>query len=352
MEFRKSLARLATSLEENPNQDIEDIQEFILNAPQDELRNHYRQVSHLCHFLTETLIRTHRSVAGINLISNTIARIQYSKNQLTSIHADLCLLCLDAKCVNPALEFLDIDYSEIRKLDDKEDYARQVMLFYYYGGLIYAATKQFDKASFFFEVVLTIPANLINPVMQETFKKQMLMSLLITGRVPDNLLPRYISPCITMLRKSTPVPYMKLAQEYPSLNHDAIAKVVRNGANIFERDENSGLIGQCLTQVFRRKIKRLTKTFLTLALRDVAEHVGLQTEQQAEEYILNMIDDGEIFATINQKDGMVVFQDNPETYESVNVFKKLQEEMSVCTSLTEILKKLEIDTDVDKRFGL
>ena len=40
------------------------------------------------------------------------------------------------------------------------------------------------------------------------------------------------------------------------------------------------------------------------------------------------IEDGEIYATINQKDGMVRFHDNPEMYNNVAMLMKLDSEVS------------------------
>lgn len=348
MEFESALQRLTSTLTENPQHDIEDVQEFIMDASADNIRSSPKQLTNLCHVLTEALIKTKRSVAGINLMIETVGKFQDHRTQLTPIHSDLLLLCLDSKCLNPALKFLEIDYTDIKKFkDDKDEDVRQFLLFHYYGGLIYTAIKEFERATFFFEIVLTIPANVMNQIMQETYKKLMILTLLTCGKIPENFLPRYTSSCVTRHRKVVGSYYTKFAHEFPSLNYEKLRKLVNNGTSTFERDENMGLIKQCLTQVHKRNIQRLTKTFLTLALRDVAEHVGLASEKEAEQYILNMIDDGEIFATINQKDGMVIFQDNPENYESMAVFQKMQEDLSVCTSLIEILRKLDIETKVE-----
>lgn len=345
MALEGNLSRLIKTIEEDPGHDIEEIHEMIMDCSATELRGQIKLFTKLCHVLTEALIKTSRSVGGINLLSMAILKFQSRTSQLTPIHADLCLLCLDSKCLKPALKLLEIEYTDIRKLNtDKEEDVKQYLLFYYYGGLIYTALKDFEKASFYFEVVLTIPASHMSPIMQETYKKQIILSLLISGRVSDNLLPKYTSPCVFRQRKQVAQPYLKLANEYSSLNYESIQQVIRENAELYEKDENMGLINQCLTQVHKRNIQRLTKTFLTLALKDVADHVGLASEREAETYIVNMIGDGEIFATINQKDGMVVFHDNPENYESVTVFQKLQENMSTSMALIETLKKLHVDT--------
>lgn len=50
---------------------------------------------------------------GIELLKRAIAKIQSNESQLTSIHADLCQLCLLAKCFKPALPYLDTDITSI-----------------------------------------------------------------------------------------------------------------------------------------------------------------------------------------------------------------------------------------------
>ena len=53
----------------------------------------------------------------------------------------------------------------------------------------------------------------------------------------------------------------------------------------------------------KTSIKRLTKTFLTLSLGDVASRVGLDSPQAAEVQLVSMIEEGSIFARISQRDG-------------------------------------------------
>lgn len=53
------------------------------------------------------------------------------------------------------------------------------------------------------------------------------------------------------------------------------------------------------------------------------------------------IKSGEVYATINQKDGMVVFKDNPEKYDSADRFLKIQEDMNSVMELNKRIKKME-----------
>lgn len=55
------------------------------------------------------------------------------------------------------------------------------------------------------------------------------------------------------------------------------------------RDGNSGLSKQVLVSLRKKNIQRLTKTFLTLSLADVASRVQLPSPRDAEKAILNMV---------------------------------------------------------------
>nr|CAD1842150.1 unnamed protein product [Ananas comosus var. bracteatus] len=81
------------------------------------------------------------------------------------------------------------------------------------------------------------------------------------------------------------------------------------------KDNNLGLVKQVLSSLYKRNIQRLTQTYLTLSLQDIANAVQLKTPKEAEMHVLRMVD-GEIFATINQKDGMVSFYEDLEQYKT------------------------------------
>ena len=60
----------------------------------------------------------------------------------------------------------------------------------------------------------------------------------------------------------------------------------------------------------KRNVQRLTQTYLTLSLTDIAAAVHLQGgAAEAERIVVRMIEDGEIFASVSQRDGMVSFHE-------------------------------------------
>lgn len=63
--------------------------------------------------MTNYLVEQKQPMKGIILLRKAISKLRFFDSQLTSIHADLCQLCLLAKCFKPALEILDTDITGI-----------------------------------------------------------------------------------------------------------------------------------------------------------------------------------------------------------------------------------------------
>ena len=150
---------------------------------------------------------------GIAPLAKAIRKARMNEMQLTSIHGSLLQLCLIAKNLKPALEFLNVDVTEIStevyrcrfiilKCLVWETYykyflcffsffflqngyfdAKHFLLYYYYGGVIYAALKNYERSLYFFEVALTTPSSAISHIMLESYKKYILVSLILQGKV-------------------------------------------------------------------------------------------------------------------------------------------------------------------------
>lgn len=323
------------------------VQEFITGCNGEQVRLAPETYAELCHLLTRNLIEMKSPVRGIDLLRRAIRKIQLADSQLTSVHADLCQLCLLSKCFKPALDFLDTDISTI-SYEGQQFESKYFLLYYYYGGMIYTAIKNYDRALYFFEVVITTPAMAVSHVMLEAYKKYILVSLILHGKVQN--VPKYTSQVVSRFIKPLSQAYHDLASIYTSNNSDDVRSIIAKYHDTFSRDCNMGLTKQVLASLYKKNIQRLTKTFLTLSLSDVASRVQLPGPGDAEKYILNMIEEGEIFATINQKDGMVIFHDDPEKYNSPNMLKKLEDEMAVCKELDRKIQQMEEDIMVNPQY--
>ncbi|CAB3224909.1 unnamed protein product [Arctia plantaginis] len=315
------------------------IHDFITNCNGEQVRFSPELYTELCHQLTNYLIEIKQPIRGIEILKKAIRKIQLFDSHLTSIHADLCQLCLLSKCMKPALEFLDTDITGIGSELGGNNDSKHFLLYYYYGGMIYTAMKNYERALYFFEVVVTVPALVVSHIMLEAYKKYILVTFILHGKVLP--MPKYTSQVVCRFLKPLSAAYYELATS----PHAAVKH-----REIFVRDKNMGLVNQVLSSMYKKNIQRLTKTFLTLSLSDVAARVQLSGPAQAESYILNMIEEGEIYAMINQKDGMVVFLDSPEKYASPETLCVLEQQMAICTKLHQYIQEMDEQIQVNPQY--
>ncbi|KAH8366124.1 hypothetical protein KR093_009332 [Drosophila rubida] len=306
-----------------------------------------------CHLFTDYLVQKNLSILGIKVLSRAIEQIRQMDTQLTPIHADLCQLSLKAKHFDVVLPFLDADITDIstvaaecknqqqqqpqHTLDANND-AKYFLLYYYYGGMIYTAVKNYERALYFFEVCITTPAMAMSHIMLEAYKKFLMVSLIVEGKIayiPKNaqVIGRFMKPLANH--------YHDLVNVYDNSSSEELRILILKYSEAFTRDNNMGLAKQVATSLYKRNIQRLTKTFLTLSLSDVASRVQLPSAAEAERYILNMIKSGEIFASINQKDGMVLFKDDPEQYNLPDMFLNVQTNITQVLDLVKQINKME-----------
>lgn len=125
--------------------------------------------------------------------------------------------------------------------DTNQD-ARYLLLYYYYGGMIYTAMKDFDRALYFFEVCVTTPALAMSHIMLEAYKKYILVSLILHGKVIP--VPKYSSQVITRFMKPLSQAYHDVATTYQSSSSDDLRNDMTKYRDVFIRDNNLGLVKQ------------------------------------------------------------------------------------------------------------
>ncbi|XP_025083044.1 COP9 signalosome complex subunit 3-like [Pomacea canaliculata] len=323
------------------------IQEFITSCNGEQARYALESFAELCHKFTLQIVERKQPARGLSILVRAIQKIQLHPAQLTSIHSDLCQLCLLSKNLKPALQFLDVDITDISREGGHYD-AKDFLLYFYYGGMIYTALKIYTRALYFFEMAVTTPSMAVSHIMMEAYKKFILVALIVQGKIPS--LPKYAPQIVARYIKPLCQAYHDLANAYATNNPAEVRAAVTKHSETFTRDNNMGLVKQCVTSMFKKNIQRLTKTFLTLSLADMANRVQLSGPVEAEKYVLHMINDGEIFATINQKDGMVRFHDNPEKYNSSSMLLDLDREMQKCIKMDEKLREMDREIAVNPQY--
>jgi len=176
----------------------------------------------------------------------------------------------------------------------------------------------------------------------ECYKKYLLVCLLYNGQV--QAVPKYTSSIVQRHLKSTCPQYQEFVNAYGTNSTDEVHKVAQEHSEAFQKDGNFGLIKQCIQALYRSNIKRHTRTYLTLSLDQIAQTVKLPSAKQAENFVLKMIESGEIYATISQKDGMVSFHEDPEEYDDNRMLNHLDAQIKASIGLA--LKLRNVDQEI------
>ncbi|CAD5116258.1 DgyrCDS5166 [Dimorphilus gyrociliatus] len=312
--------------------------EFLVNCNGEQVRCSPDNFAVVCHRYSEALIRKKQAKRGIRPLMRAVEKLQTNENQLTSAHADLCLLCLQAKVFKPVVRYLDCDIDDINTEKKKFD-VKHFLLYCYYGGMIYTGLKNYDRALFLFENAITVPAVAVSHIVIEAYKKYICVSLLADGKLRQ--LPKYTSNVIPRYVKQLCQAYHNLAHAYCSNDPNQVTNVIAKSQQDFVRDEMLGLVKQTLVSLYKRNIQRLTKTFVTLSLSDMANRVGLENAREAEKYVLQMISDGQVYAKIDQHNGMVTFLDCEQSSNTVNMQEYIDKRIGEFIKLDEKIQAMD-----------
>lgn len=319
---------------------------FINSCSTEQIRIAPEKFTVLCRRLKEQAMQLQVPIQAIIPLRTAVRKLQPSPEHLTPLHPDLLLVCLLAKCYKAALSILEEDIFEI-------DIPKDFLLYCYYGGMIFIGLKRFNKALEFFQHAITAPATTLTAITVEAYKKFVLVSLIQTGQVPA--FPKYTPAVVQRNLKSCTQFYIDLASNYSSGKISVLEACVNTNTEKFKNDSNLGLVKQVLSSLYKRNIQRLTQTYLTLSLQDIASTVQLETAKQAELHVLQMIQDGEIFATINQKDGMVSFNEDPEQYKTCQMTEyidtAIRRIMALSKKLTTVDEQISCDHSYLSKVG-
>lgn len=202
-------------------------------------------VAEFCHKLTAEFVNKNQTSRGIILMKKAVHMFRNSPTQLTSVHSDLYQLCLCSNNLTPALEFLDSDITEIMRESNGAFDAKYYLQCYYYGGMIYAALKRFERALYFFEVAVTTPSSALSQILLESYKRYLFISLLVHGKVVP--LPKYTSVIVNRHVRPLVTPYTDLATAFEEGSQDRLRALLTQHQQSFVQDGTFGLAKQLVT---------------------------------------------------------------------------------------------------------
>ncbi|KRZ87660.1 COP9 signalosome complex subunit 3 [Trichinella sp. T8] len=278
----------------------------------------------VCHRVAKHLVSGNECGLGIDMLVKAIRRLQQSPNCWTSIHADLCMICLRAKNVNPAVPFLiaPIKYLLPESYQGRVS-AKHFVLYYYYGGMILSVIKDMERAHFFFEMVLTVPTKCLLPMFIDSYEKYLLINLILFGESVS--LPKYTCASFFIAFPFFSVlPYDELAKACSACNFELVENVIMKYENTFKADCNLGLAKQVLNSMRKRKAQQLSKIYRTLKVCDFGKMCYIHQDKDVIKFIMDMVQAGELKAQIDEVNGLVTLSEGSFSPESTKCAKNMK----------------------------
>ncbi|KAL9236545.1 hypothetical protein vseg_011199 [Gypsophila vaccaria] len=315
------------------------ISRFIHSCRHDHIRLSPHKFVSVCKKFKDLVLSLNAPIRGVAPFLTAIRILRPSSHHLTPLHPDFLLLCILSKSYHSALSLLTHDVFEL-------DHPKDLFLYSYYGGVIYIGLKDFAKALELLLNVVTAPMSTLSAIAVEAYKKYILVSLIHNGQLSSQF-PKYTSSVAQRSLKNFSQVYVELATSYSNGNIAELQAHVESNKQKFEADNNLGLVKQVVSSIYKRNIQRLTQTYLTLSLEDIANTVQLNSPKEAEMHVLQMIQDGQIYATINQKDGMVRFLEDPEQYKTCEMIEHIDNSIQRIMGLSRKLSAVDEQISCD-----
>lgn len=290
-----------------------------------------------------------RPSVGLRLLPEVIALFQGGKSQLlTPIHAIFAKCCIVARMYKRAVPVVE---QLLYELDKKSNGLKieDFLLYYHYAGMIHIGLKRFDKALEDFQMVFIIPAvNTASAIQVESYKKFLLCHLIAHGTIP--VLPRSVSESVQNYTTTLSSHYSLLADAFSHGNLIEFERIAHQHEKAFTEDGNVGLIRQVVDALTRSQIRKLTQTYLTMNLEQVAQEART-SRPLAEVYLVSMIENSSISATVEHKrDGIDVVRFGDDCDESDSMVAtlgaKVREVIGIQTMLRKAMHNLELDQKV------
>ncbi|KAH1047846.1 hypothetical protein J1N35_038630 [Gossypium stocksii] len=237
----------------------------------------------VCKRFKDQLVLLGEPLRGFALMLTAIRKFQSSTEHLTPLHPEFLLLCLLAKSYKTGHSILEEDIFEVDKPKD-------LFLYCYYRGMICIGQKHFQKALELLHNVVTAPMFAVNAIAVEAYKKYISVSLILHGQFSTSL-PKYSSAAAQRNLRSLCQPlYFDMENSYSNGKIGDLETYVQSNKEIFEHvNNNLGLVKQVVSSLYKQNIQRLTQTYLTLSLQDIANTVQLSSVREAEMHVLQMV---------------------------------------------------------------
>ena len=331
------------------------------------------------------ILQSHRAVAPLR---NAILRIDPSGTLLTSNHLAMvnlalesrsfdaavpvlekAILCLPASNTLPKPKYLcDMSLnptayitagSSGTGLTTKLKY-QEVLEYFFYSGLIFIGLRKWESALHCLEIAVTYPTKQegVSKIMVEAYKKWVLVSLLLEGRLLN--LPRTTSSFAAKTYHVLGRPYESLAQIFESGTASRLKSEADAGNQVWMKDCNVGLVLNVLAAYQKFQIRSLANIYSKISIPEIvgmttSAEIGskLNSPQAMETLIQSMISQGELHATMSSSPGqnsILTFSPSGPVLDEAHTKKELASSKERIVSLTKVIKQTDRMLTHDKDY--
>ncbi|EGT46945.1 hypothetical protein CAEBREN_31369, partial [Caenorhabditis brenneri] len=178
-----------------------------------------------------------------------------------------------------------------------------VVDYLYNGACILIELKRFQDALFLLETLVAIPAFSLQETHGEGYKKYVLVSLLINGRVPEtnekNSAARNFKSKTPEYRALSEIKFSRSAN-----THTTVEDLVLGAKDKLRKDNNLELAKLLVVEMKKKTILCLTKMFTSIRLAEIQELSFLKTRAQVTELMEQLVEENRIAVRL---EGEMVF---------------------------------------------
>jgi len=313
-------------------------QNLLLNANASQARMAPAKFQSIAQRFLDHCVEAGQPLRAVKPLYHAVTRLRPNTNTLTPLHSHFLHACILSKSYHMGFNLIEQEIFEVTSGETSGVSIKDVLSYFYFAGLIYIGLKLYKKALASLRVVIVAPANTLSAIMIEAYKKYALVSLIIHGKVAAS--PRYASVAMTRGAKSITA-YQDFITTFGKHNSEELHKVATTHTETFIKDKNFGLVKQAIQAQYKQSIQRSTQTYLTLSLEELTQSVNLSSAKDTEKHILKMIENKEIYATINVKDGMISFGDASEEYDTNDAASSLDGRIQRVISYARRIRHLD-----------
>lgn len=328
-----------------------------------------------------------QSTAFIRVMERMLGSRAAPPATLTPIHVYLLRAYILGDFMRPARELLRRSVLEVDPLGTTLT-SEEFLLYFLYAARVHATLSDWRACLDALRACITFPALITSAIQVDAYKMFVLVSLIHTGSVPD--LPTSTSPIVarTIARVRLHPSPLRSARLFPfgfpsppfspsffilvilctcrrglvrttQLAGPAVADVRVAFADARSSDalvaaltaHREALVRDCLFGLsehlpgswLRHRISRLTNTFVTLTLREIAEICGLRSAADAEAELLRMMEEGRIEAVIDAREGRVSFGGDADAhgFDDIATMRRLESLLGKTAALAAGISRVE-----------